>query len=86
MADQMGDEPGSCRGDAAAIARMACNVASVAAIPWEALGDGVARGCLLEMAYAGGDVGAVAAADGTWWVRLGSRRETCAAWAARFHA
>jgi len=83
--DDAHDDLGECRRDAAAIARMACNVASIAAIPWEALCDGVARGCLLEMAYAGGDVGAVAA-DGTWWVRLGSRLELCTAWAARFRA
>lgn len=63
---------------------MARNVASVAAIPWEELPDGSARGCLLEMAYVGGDVGAFRAADGHWWVRLGSERESCVAWASRF--
>ncbi|MGE5334847.1 MAG: hypothetical protein ACM3N4_09130 [Nitrososphaerota archaeon] len=63
---------------------MARNVASVAAIPWEELSDGPARGCLLEMAYAGGDVGAFRAADGRWWVRLGSGVESCAEWASRF--
>lgn len=65
-------------------AMMARNVASVAAIPWEELPDGPARGCLLEMAYAGGDVGAFRAAEGHWWVRLGSEAESCAAWASRF--
>lgn len=65
-------------------ANLARNVASVAAIPWEELSDGPARGCLLEMAYAGGDVGAFRAADGRWWVRLGSGAESCAAWASRF--
>ena len=63
---------------------MARNVASVAAIPWEELPDGTARGCLLELAYAGGDVGAFRAADGHWWVRLGSEAESCPAWASRF--
>lgn len=63
---------------------MGRNVASVAAIPWEELPDGPARGCLLEMAYAGGDVGAFRAADGHWWVRPGGEAESCAAWASRF--
>ena len=63
---------------------MARNVASVAAIPWEELPDGPARGCLLEMAYAGGDVGAFCTADGRWWVRLENKAELCAAWASRF--
>ena len=63
---------------------MARNVASVAAIPWEELPDGSARGCLLEMAYAGGDVGAFRAADGHYWIRLGSEAESCATWASRF--
>ena len=65
---------------------MARNVASIAEIPWEALPDGAVRGCLVEMAYAGGDVGAFQAADGSWWVRLEHQTETCAAWAARFSA
>lgn len=65
-------------------ATLACNVASIAAIPWEELPDGPARGCLLEMAYAGGNVSAFPAPDGRWWVRLGSSVETCAAWASRF--
>lgn len=65
-------------------ARLARNVASIADIPWEELRDGPARFCLLDMAYAGGDVGAYRTADGRWWVRVGSQAETCAAWAARF--
>lgn len=84
MGDQADADRDGWREDDAAIARMAGNVASIAAIPWEALCDGPARGCLLEMAYAGGDVSAVHTADGGWWVRLGQRWETCAAWAARF--
>ena len=91
MADgtDMGGEPDVSDGvaahapiaDSAIIAR---NVASVAAIPWEELPDGPARGCLLELAYAGGDVGAFRAADGRWWVRLENKAESCAAWASRF--
>lgn len=89
MADESGGEPDMSDGSAthagrANVANMARNVASVAAIPWEELSDGPARGCLLEMAYAGGDGGAFRAADGRWWVRLGSRTESCAAWASRF--
>ncbi|WIG59375.1 MAG: Alkaline phosphatase [Ktedonobacterales bacterium] len=98
MADDIGGEPGMSDGaathtpiaDSANSATspnnviMARNVASVAAIPWEELSDGPARGCLLEMAYSGGDVGAFRAADGRWWVRLGSGAELCAAWASRF--
>lgn len=89
MADENGGESGVSNGAATHafilnIASMARNVASVAAIPWEELPDGTARGCLLEMAYAGGNVGAFGAADGHWWVRLGSRAESCAAWASRF--
>ena len=81
--DASGSEPGvsdgaTTRTGMANIASVARNVASVAAIPWEELSDGPARGCLLEMAYAGGDVGAFRAADGRWWVRLGSRAESCA--------
>ncbi|HEY7834793.1 MAG TPA: hypothetical protein VIG30_14565 [Ktedonobacterales bacterium] len=72
------------RPPAASVARMARHVASVAAVPWEELPDAPARFCLLDMAYTGGDVGAFRAADGSWWVRLGSRTESCAAWAARF--
>ena len=78
MADDIGDEPMT------SIAIMARNVASVAAIPWEELPEGPARGCLLEMAYAGGDVGAFSTPDGRWWVRLGSEVESCATWALRF--
>lgn len=89
MADDTSGEPGMNDGatNGALIANsaiMARNVASVAAIPWEELPDGTARGCLLELAYAGGDVGAFRAADGHWWVRLGSEAESCAAWASRF--
>ena len=83
MFDDMGGEPGM-GGGVADSAIMARNVASVAAIPWEELPDGPARGCLIEMAYAGGDVGAFRAADGRWWVRLGSAAESCATWASRF--
>ncbi|HEV2238820.1 MAG TPA: hypothetical protein VGR57_19330 [Ktedonobacterales bacterium] len=89
MTDESGGETGmrdraAARVSAADGAIMARNVASVVAIPWEELPDGPARGCLLEMAYAGGDVGTFRAADGHWWVRLGSRAESCAAWASRF--
>lgn len=89
MADNTGGEPGVSDGAAtyagiANIAIMERNVARVAAIPWEELSDGPARGCLLEMAYDGGGVGAFRAADGRWWVRLGSGAESCAAWASRF--
>lgn len=83
----MADDQGDARDlslSTEATARMARNVASVAAIPWEDLPDGPARFCLLEMAYAGGDVGAFRASDGRWWVRVESQTETCAAWAARF--
>lgn len=71
MADDTGGEPGASDGAAthigrANIASMARNVASVAAIPWEELPDGPSRGCLLEMAYVGGDVRAFRAADGRW--------------------
>lgn len=65
--------------------RLSLNVASIAAVPWEELPDGPARFCLLDMAYAGGNVGAYCAADGRWWVRVGRRSETCAEWAARFN-
>lgn len=68
----------------ARLARLARNVASIASVPWEELPDGPARFCLLDMAYAGGDVGAYRAEDGRWCVRVGSRSETCAAWAKRF--
>lgn len=86
MADNRHDDLDARDGIAftAASERMARNVASVAAIPWEELPDGPARCCLLDMAYAGGDAGAFRAANGSWWVRIGNRVEPCAAWAARF--
>jgi len=64
--------------------RMARNAASVAAVPWEELPDGAARGLLLEMAYAGLDVAARVDDDGRWRVRLGRREMTCAEWRAQF--
>jgi hypothetical protein len=76
-----GAKNGALIANSAIVAR---NVANVAAIPWEELSDGPARGCLLEMAYAGGDAGAFRAADGHYWVRLGSEAESCATWASRF--
>lgn len=66
------------------VSALARNVASIAAIPWEVLPDGPARGFLLEMAYVGADVSAFAGDDGRWYVRLQRRVEPCAAWAARF--
>jgi hypothetical protein len=89
MVDESAGEPGVRDGAAthagmASLTGIARNVASVAAIPWEELSEGPARGCLLEMAYAGGDVGAFRAADGRWWVRLGSGAESCTEWASRF--
>lgn len=84
MADDRDDDAWAKAEVVEAGARLAHNVASIASIPWEELPDGTARFCLLDMAYAGGDVGAFRAADGRWWVRVGSRTETCAAWAARF--
>lgn len=85
MADDVDTSGGPGMNDGATNgAIMARNVASVAAIPWEELPDGPARGCLLEMTYAGGDVRAFRAAEGHWWVRLGSEAESCAAWASRF--
>lgn len=83
MADNRGDERDLSLGTEA-VATMARNAASIVAIPWEELSDGPARFCLLDMAYVGGDVGAFRTADGSWWVRIGSRAESCAAWAARF--
>ncbi len=81
----MADDTAENRGTGAdGVARTASNVASFADIPWEALADGAARCCLLEMAYAGADVCAFCAADGGWYVRVAGRAETCAAWAARF--
>lgn len=70
---------------AEAIMRAAHNAATIAAIPWEELPDGAARGCLIEMAYAGGNVGAYQAEDGSWWIRIDSQAEPCDVWAARFH-
>lgn len=81
MSDQQSSGQGA---GAGALARMAKNVASVANIPWEALPDGAARGCLLEMAYKGADVYAFRALDGDWYVCVEGRKETCDAWAARF--
>ncbi|MDE3230824.1 MAG: hypothetical protein KGO05_13175 [Chloroflexota bacterium] len=91
MADESGGKPDMSDGAANHVGRantasMAHNVASVADIPWEALPDSAARGCLLEMAYKGADVCAFRAADGGWYVRIEGRIETCAAWAARFSA
>lgn len=68
-----------------ASARMARNVTSIADVPWEELPFGAARGCLLEMAYAGADVGAFRGSDGHWQVRVEGHVESCAAWLARFH-
>ena len=81
MANQQSDEHGT-RG--ASLTQLARNVASIADIPWEALPDGAARGCLLDMAYQGGDIRAFRAGDGDWNVRVEGRIESCAAWAARF--
>ena len=66
------------------VCRMARNVASIAAIPWEALADGPARGCLLEMAYAGLSVGAFETREGCWRIRLQGNELSCAEWAAKF--
>lgn len=66
------------------VCRMARNVASVAAIPWEELADGPARGCLLEMAYAGLDVGAYESCAGRWRIRLQRHEMSCAEWSAKF--
>lgn len=67
-----------------AVVSMARNVASLADIPWEQLADGTARGCLMEMAYAGADVSAYCNEDGTWYIRLMGASMTCAEWAAKF--
>lgn len=66
------------------VCRMARNVASVVAVPWEELPDGAARGLLLEMAYAGLDVEAYQCEDGAWRIRIGHEEMTCAMWRARF--
>ena len=66
------------------LATMACHVASIAAIPWEELADGAARGCLLEMAYGGLRVLAYPGRDGRWRICLEGHEMTCAEWSARF--
>jgi hypothetical protein len=66
------------------IAQIACNVASIAAIPWDELPDGPARGLLLEMAYAGLCVSAYANDQACWRVRVEGQEMTCAEWAAKF--
>ncbi len=66
------------------VCRMARNVASIAAIPWEELADGPARECLLEMAYAGLDVGAFETHEGCWRIRLQQQAMSCGEWAAKF--
>ena len=63
---------------------MACNVASIAAIPWEDLPDGPARGLLLEMAYAGLGVSACPNDQAGWRVRIEEQEMACAEWAAKF--
>lgn len=68
------------------VCRMARNVASIAAIPWEELADGPARGCLLEMAYAGLNVSAYETREGCWRIHLQQRELSCAEWAAKFAA
>lgn len=70
--------------DVTPVARMARNVASIADIPWEQLPDGAARGCLLDMAYVGGDVFAYRSPGGEWFIHLQRQVLTCAEWAARF--
>lgn len=85
MADDIDEARGTQVDVAEAITRAARNAASIAAIPWEELPDGAARGCLLEMAYAGGNVSASQAADGRWRIRIDSQVELCDVWAARFH-
>jgi len=66
------------------MAQIACNVASIAAIPWEELPDGPARGLLLEMAYAGLCVSAYPNSQVCWRVRVEGQEMTCAEWAAKF--
>jgi hypothetical protein len=66
------------------VSRIARNVASIAAVPWEVLGDGPARFLLLEMAYAGLDVGMCERSDGTWRVHLGQQQMTSDEWRAKF--
>jgi hypothetical protein len=66
------------------VARIACNVASIAAIPWEQLADGPARGLLLEMAYAGLRVSADCRDHMLWRVSVEGQEMTCAEWAGKF--
>lgn len=66
------------------MAQVACNVASIAAIPWEDLPDGAARSCLLEMAYAGLRVSASCCDQIRWRVCVEGQEMTCAEWAAKF--
>jgi hypothetical protein len=66
------------------MAQIACNVASIAAIPWEDLPDGPARGLLLEMAYAGLGVSACPNDQAGWRVRIEGQEMACAEWAAKF--
>jgi hypothetical protein len=66
------------------MAQIAWNVASIAAIPWEELPDGPARGLLLEMAYAGLRVNSCCANEMCWRVRVEGQEMTCAEWAAKF--
>jgi hypothetical protein len=64
-------------------AQRACNVASIAAIPWEELSDSAARSCLLEMAYGGLCVGAYESVAG-WRLQIEGQEMTCAEWDAKF--
>jgi hypothetical protein len=66
------------------MAQVACNVASIAAIPWGELPDGPARGLLLEMAYAGLRVSACYCDPACWWVSIEGQEMTCAEWAGNF--
>jgi hypothetical protein len=64
--------------------QIACNVASIAALPWEELPDGPARGLLLEMAYAGLRVNAQCEDGVCWRLRVEGQEMSCAEWAAKF--
>jgi hypothetical protein len=66
------------------MAQIACNVASIAAIPWEELSDGPARGLLLEMAYAGLRVNAYSDDQACWRLRVEGQEMTCAEWSSKF--
>jgi hypothetical protein len=66
------------------VTQIACNVASIAAIPWEELPDSPARGLLLEMAYAGLRVSAYCHDLACWWVRVEGQEMRCAEWAGKF--